>query len=232
MKTIGITQSDSKFHLYAPWMKGEDEKVEIITLSYDTENYEDLKKCDGIVLTGGIDTHPKFYNNNRLKYPLGPEEFNEKRDEFELKVFEYARQHNIPVLAICRGMQLVNCALGGDLIQDLEEGGKENHRKQNEFDDGIHEVYVDKNSLFYQVSKTEKGKVNSAHHQGLGTLANELMISAVSTDDVAEAVEYKDKMNKPWLLCVQWHPERLKIDDTIVPFSKNIRESFLQSIKK
>jgi putative glutamine amidotransferase len=232
MKTIGITQSDSKFHLYAPWMQGNDEDIRIITLSYTEQNLADLDTCDGIVLSGGIDTHPKFYNNSRLQYPLGPDTFNEPRDIFELAVFDYARKHHIPVLAICRGMQLVNCALGGDLIQDLEEKGKENHRKQTEFNDGIHEVYVDKNSMFYQVARVEKGEVNSAHHQGLGNIADELMVSAVSKDDVAEAAEYKDKTGKPFLLCVQWHPERLKVEETLVPFSKNIRQAFLESIKK
>ena len=232
MKVIGITQSDSKFHLYAPWMKAEDENIEIITLSYTEQNFEDLNKCDGIVLSGGIDTHPKFYNNQRTQYPLSPEEFNETRDLFELKIFEQSQKKELPILAICRGMQLVNIALGGNLIQDLEEKGKENHRKQNEFDDGIHEVYVNKKSLLYKISGVEKGKVNSAHHQGLGTIANVLMVSAVSTDDVPEAIEYKDKIQKPFFLGVQWHPERLKIMDTIDSFSKNIRESFLTSIKK
>lgn len=232
MKTIGITQSDSKFHLYAPWMQGDDKDIQLITLSYDTQNLDDLKKCDAIVLTGGIDTHPKFYNNNRIKYPGGPEEFNEPRDIFELKVFEYARDNEIPVLAICRGMQLVNCALGGDLVQDLQEAGKADHKKQGEFDDGIHEIFVNKNSLFYKITDRDKGEVNSAHHQGLGRIADELMISAVSKDDVAEATEYYDKTNKPFLLCVQWHPERLKIEDTVDAFSKNIRTAFLGSIKK
>lgn len=231
MKTIGITQSDSKFHLYGPWMQGDDKDIEIITLSYDDDNFEDLKKCDGIMITGGIDTHPKFYNNNRLNYPLGPEEFNEKRDIFELKIFEYAQKNDVPVLAICRGMQLVNCALGGDLIQDLEEAGKTDHKKQTQYDDGKHKVFVNKTSLFYKIAGLDKGEVNSAHHQGLGKIADELMISAVSIDDVPEAMEYYDKTNKPFLLCVQWHPERFKIEETMVPFSKNIRTAFLASIK-
>lgn len=232
MKTIGITQSDSKFHLYDPWIQGDDKDINIITLSYTEQNLMDLEKCDGIVLSGGIDTHPKFYNNSRYQYPLGPDEFNEVRDIFELKVFEYACEHNIPVLAICRGMQLVNIALGGNLIQDLEEGGRENHRKQNEFDDGVHEVFIDKDSLLYQIANIERGLVNSAHHQGLGNIADDLMVSAVAKDDVPEATEYKNKANKPFLLCVQWHPERLKIESTLHSFSKNIREAFLSSIKK
>ncbi len=231
MKIIGITQSDSKFHLYAPWIQGNDDGIKIITLSYTENNLEDLSKCDAIVLSGGIDTHPKFYNNSRYEYPLGPEIFNEARDIFEIKVFEYACSHHIPVLAICRGMQLVNIALGGTLIQDLEEAGRQNHRKANEFDDGVHEIFVDRESLLYQISETENGEVNSAHHQGLGTIADDLMVSAVSKDDVAEATEYKIKEGKPFLLCVQWHPERLKVNKTMLSFSQNIREAFLSSIK-
>jgi putative glutamine amidotransferase len=73
--------------------------------------------------------------------------------------------------------------------------------------------------------------VNSAHHQGLGTIADDLMVSAVSKDDVAEATEYKIKEGKPFLLCVQWHPERLKVNKTMLSFSQNIREAFLSSIK-
>jgi putative glutamine amidotransferase len=231
MKTIGITQSDSKFHLYAPWIQGNDANLEIITLSYTENNLEDLHKCDAIVLSGGIDTHPKFYNNDRYDYPLGPEIFNEARDLFEIKVFEFACSHQIPVLAICRGMQLVNIALGGNLIQDLEEAGRQNHRKANEFDDRVHEIFVDRESLLYQISEIENGQVNSAHHQGLGTIADDLMVSAVSKDDVAEAIEYKNKEGKPFLLCVQWHPERLKVEKSIQSFSQNIREAFLSSIK-
>jgi len=231
MKTIGITQSDSKFHLYAPWVKGEDEDIEVITLSYDTQNLEDLTKCDALVLSGGVDSHPRFYHNSRLDYPGAPKEFNEVRDEFELKVFEYARKKNLPVLAICRGMQLVNCALGGDLIQDLEEKNYNDHKRKGELEDGVHLINVEPGSFFYNIAKQSKGDVNSAHHQGLGKIADELKVTAVSDDNVPEAVEYKSNTNKPWFLAVQWHPERLATEDTKA-FSENIRISFLESIKK
>ena len=84
----------------------------------------------------------------------------------------------------------------------------------------------------YQIAKVDTGKINSAHHQALGKISDELMVSATSPDGVIEAAEYKDKTNKPFLLCVQWHPERFKAHHDVVPFSKNIREAFLESIKK
>jgi len=228
MITIGITESDTNFHHYAPWVKGEDEDIQVVVLSYTAQNLEDLKKCDGIVLSGGIDSHPKFYHNTRIDYPMGGQ-FNEARDEFELKVFEYAREHQLPVLGICRGMQMINIALGGDLIQDLEEQGKNNHRRMNEVD-GVHDIFVNPGSLFYSVVKTEIGRVNSAHHQALGKIADDLLVSASSEDHMPEAIEYKDKTGKGFLLCVQWHPERLDIRRGNVEFSKNIREAFLQSV--
>jgi|SRR5688572_7013063 len=229
MITIGITESDSRFHHYEPWLKGSDD-IHVITLSYKSQNLSDLEKCDGIVLTGGVDSHPRFYHNSRLDYPLA-DTFNEVRDEFELKVFEYARLNALPVLGICRGMQLVNIALGGTLIQDLEEAGKKNHRRMNDVD-GEHEIFVDKSSMMYAITGMEKGNVNSAHHQALGEIAGELKVTAVSEDDVAEATEYKDPEKNPFLLCVQWHPERMGKNSATAAFTKNIRKAFLDAVKK
>jgi putative glutamine amidotransferase len=133
------------------------------------------------------------------------------------------------VLAICRGMQLVNVALGGDLIQDLEESGKQDHRRHGDTDGG-HEVTTEANSLLYQVTGVSTGNVNSAHHQAVGRLSEELMPDCFSPDGVVEGAEFKDKAGEPWLLCIQWHPERMKDKDTN-PLSKNIREKFLEAVR-
>jgi len=229
MITIGITASEANFHNYEPWIHGGDATINIIILSHITGNLEDIKSCDGIVLSGGVDAHPKHYNNPRLDFPRAGI-FIEERDVFELQVFEYARLHHIPVLAICRGMQLINIALGGDLIQDLEDHGKNNHRR-TAAEDGLHEIYVDKNSFLFSIVQIEKGLVNSAHHQGLGRIAHELISCAASEDDIAEAVEYRHRADKPFLLGVQWHPERLDILKADEAFTKNIRDAFLTAIK-
>jgi putative glutamine amidotransferase len=225
---IGITASEARYENYPLWMKGSDEDIDVIKLSQ--ENAKDIKKCDGIVLSGGIDTHPKFYSNPRTDYPLAPEKFDVARDEFELSVFEYAQEKTIPVLAICRGMQLVNVALGGNLIQDIEEQHKNNHRRIG-FVDGIHEIAVNPNSLLHQITGVENGMINSAHHQGLDKIANNLAANSYSVDGIVEGIEWKIKEHKPFLLGVQWHPERLAQTEPENPFAKNIRLQFLKAVK-
>jgi putative glutamine amidotransferase len=227
MKRVGITTSDTNFQNYPNWIAGEG--VEIVQLSYTEKNTQDFDSCDGFVLTGGIDVHPVFYQNARVDYP-NTTVFNESRDLFEMQVFEFARQLNKPVLAICRGMQLVNIALGGNLIQDLQENGFENHRKGSERD-REHKIDVEPGTLLAQIAGVQQGFVNSAHHQGLDQIADELNVSAFSEDGVVEAIEYKDA-NKPFLLAVQWHPERMQIPASNLAFSQNIRSAFMEAMLK
>ncbi len=225
--TIGITNTDSRYENYPFWIAGNNPAITVIQLTPLNEG--ELVKCHGIILSGGIDTHPRFYNNELLDYPNAPIVFNEARDEFELKVFHYALETKLPVLAICRGMQLVNIALGGDLIQDIEAAGKNDHRRQEDVD-GMHDIRVVENSLLHEITCDYEGIINSAHHQALGAVAPELAVNAWSVDGIAEGAEWKDKAGKPFMLCVQWHPERLAILQPENPFTKNIRKKFLEAV--
>jgi putative glutamine amidotransferase len=227
MKRIGVTTSDTNFQNYPNWISGEG--VEVVLLSYEQKNTQDFDSCDGFVLTGGIDIHPDFYQNDRVDYP-NTTVFNELRDFFEMQVFEYARQQNKPVLAICRGLQLVNIALGGNLIQDLQENGFTNHRKGPD-GDREHKIEVKPGTLLAQIAGVQQGFVNSAHHQGLDQIAEGLTVSAFSEDGVVEAIEYKEA-NKPFLLAVQWHPERMQIPSSNLAFSQNIRSAFIDAMLK
>jgi putative glutamine amidotransferase len=227
MKRIGITTSDTNFQNYPNWISGDG--IEVVLLSYQEKNIQDFGLCDGFLLTGGIDVHPQFYQNSRVDYP-NTTVFSEARDLFEMEVFEFARQQNKPVLAICRGLQLVNIALGGNLIQDLQENGFKNHRKGPE-GDFEHNMVVKPGTLLAKISGTLSGFVNSAHHQGLDQIADELKVSAYSEDGVVEAIEYKDA-NKPFLLAVQWHPERMQIPASNLAFSQNIRSAFMEAMPK
>ena len=227
MKRIGVTTSDTNFQNYPNWISGEG--VEVVQLSYTEKNIQDFDSCDGFVLTGGIDVHPDFYQNDRVDYP-NTTVFNESRDLFEMQVFEYARQQNKPILAICRGLQLVNIALGGNLIQDLQENGFANHRKGPD-GDREHKIEVKPGTLLAQIAGVQHGFVNSAHHQGLDQIAEGLYVSAFSEDGVVEAIEYKDA-NKPFLLAVQWHPERMQIPASNLAFSQNIRSAFIDAMLK
>ena len=226
---IGVTFSEARYENYPKWIKGDDADIEIVELSWEKQNWDDIEDCDGIVLTGGIDTCPRFYENERTDYPNKPQNWNEARDEFEMHVFETALNFDHPVLAICRGLQLVNVSLGGDLIQDLEESGKNDHRRHGDVD-GQHTITITEGSLLAEVAQSTTGNINSAHHQAVGKISDELMVSAVSPDGVVEAIEWKVKEGEPWLLAVQWHPERM-VDKETNPLSKNIRERFIEAVK-
>jgi len=228
---IGLTFTESRWENYPVWVKDNDDNIEIVELHWEKHDKDEVwdlvEDCDGIVLTGGVDIHPRFYESERLQFPNGDGKFNEQRDEFEMHVFETALNFNLPVLAICRGLQLVNVALGGDLIQDLEEAGKKNHRRIEGVDDE-HAISVSENSLLSNVIGSTSANINGAHHQAIGRLSDELIATATSPDGVFEAAEWKDKTNEPWMLCVQWHPERMKDRETN-PASKNIRAAFIKA---
>lgn len=226
--TIGITETEAAYENYPVWIKGNDPEIEIIKLT--TGNIDDLLKCSGIVLSGGIDIHPRFYNNSRINYPNAPKSFNEVRDEFELEVFQTAQERDLPVLAICRGMQLVNVFMGGTIIQDLEENKKSNHRKHNDRD-GIHDIKIERYSLLFSICKNETGMINSAHHQGLEAIASELRVSAWSHDEIAEVIERKNWNSHPFFLGVQGHPERFAHFQPNNIFIHNIRLQFIEAVR-
>lgn len=223
---IGITDSETAYPNYPLWMTGADNHVEVIRLTPD--NFDAIHQCSGVVLSGGIDMHPRFYRNDRLDYPRRPEEFDENRDRFEMAVFEKTQLMQLPLLAVCRGMQLVNVCLGGNLIQDLEEIKKENHRKMDG-KDGVHHIDIQKDSLAKDLAGNVSDVVNSAHHQGLGMVADELAVSAWSPDGVPESVEWKSPGRKAFFLGVQWHPERVlnALPEDI--FGQKIRAAFLDA---
>ncbi len=229
--TIGITQSEARFENYQSWIHGGDQDIELITLSSEKQNTDDVKRCNGILLSGGIDVTPAFYNSQRTRYPHMPKNgWNRERDLFEMKVFQLAEENGLPVLAICRGMQLVNVFLGGSLVPDLEETGKEDHKRHKETD-VVHRVRITPGSLLSSVIKTDTGEVNSAHHQAVDAVSNLLLVNCLSADGVIEGVEWKDPNGKAPLLCVQWHPERMA-DKNNNPLSENIRNWFLSGAAK
>ncbi len=230
--SIGLTYTGSeiKHHNYVNWLKGND-NIEVVKLSADDHNLVKLLEMDGLVLSGGIDAHPKIYGSSITNYPNAPEKFNEQRDEFEIAVFNTALRQNIPILAICRGMQLVNCILGGDLKQDLGEEKNQIHRLINE--GKKHDIQIVSGSLLHSITNKEKDIADSAHHQCINHLGKGLLINAKSEDGIIEGIEWADKKGKTFFLGVQWHPERMymqQLDSSTL--SKNIRKYFLEEAGK
>lgn len=230
--TIGLTltEYEHKHHFYVNWLKGNDD-IDVIVFSVKDNNASKLEKCDGLVLSGGVDSNPKFYNG-KDEYPNKPENgWDTARDEFERSLYQSALDKKIPVLAICRGLQLVNIFHGGDLIQDLGEGNEKHKAVQEQDKENL--INVEPGTLLYEIAGVKEGKINSAHHQAINKVADSLIVNCKATDGTIEGTEWKDKKGKPFLLCVQWHPERmhkLQLQDT--PLSKNIRNRFIEEIKK
>src|SRR5690349_9128058 len=161
---IGVTDtlgSEHKFQKYLEWVRGGSQNVETITLSYAANNADTLSSCDGLVLTGGHDVDPRLYNG-----PLHHEKIvsvDRKRDDFEMKMLEGALQQGIPVLAICRGLQLANVYFGGTLVPDLEEAGYRSHRSADDVMEGSnHSVIVEPASRFSEITGTGIGMVNTS----------------------------------------------------------------------
>jgi putative glutamine amidotransferase len=225
--TIGIT-SCSKYENYEKWFT-QDPSIEVIMLSWKDRNFEDLKRCDGIVLSGGEDVHPKFYNKPEYLQMLDPKDVIEARDEFELKVIDEALKMQVPILGICRGLQIVNVYFKGTLIPDLPTVGKDKHEKDEGYDQR-HELTVQPGTILSKAVLVEHGEVNSAHHQAADKIGEGLIVSATSSNGVVEGLERKNPEEKPFLLLVQWHPERMKDADS--SFSKNIREAFMSEVRK
>lgn len=220
---IGITDCE-KFPNYEKWMLAEP-NVEVVRLGYHLPNFEDIKKCNGILLTGGEDVHPQFYNRPEL-VSYCDDDMDEQRDEFELLVTEYSQKNNLPLLGICRGLQVANVFFGGTLIPDLPSFGKFNHSKFYEGKDKYHNAVIDKNSQLGEITALEQGEINSAHHQSADRIGRGLVTSAISPDGVVEAIERKKADSGSFLLLVQWHPERMS--DQQSPLVKNIKHRFLE----
>jgi len=162
-----------------------------------------LAAVRGLVLTGGEDVAPARYG--AAPHPrLG--DVDPVRDAAELALIAAARARGLPILAICRGIQILNVALGGTLYQDLdsERPGPVPHNDET----GRHPVHVEAGSLLERTLGTRSASVNSRHHQAIRDLAPGLKAVAWADDGLIEGAEPSDA-KEPWMVAVQWHPEDL-----------------------
>jgi putative glutamine amidotransferase len=226
---IAITDNHrpkSYFDNYINWIHSVDPSVEFVKLSHHFDNARAVTEADALVLTGGGDVHPKYYGRPELIDRA--EEVNELRDEFEFSVIDQALDADLPILAICRGMQVLNVALEGSLIIDLPSAGYALHAVAD-LEEHRHMLNKVPHSLLELITGNGTHDVNSIHHQGIDKLGRGLMVSATSPDGVMEAVEWALKDRMPFLLGVQWHPERM--NDVQNPHARSIVEYFLREVK-
>lgn len=185
---------------------------------------EQLLNVQGLILSGGHDVDPHNYGEE-LEQKIGdvwPE-----RDVFDMRLLKFAEENNIPVLGICRGMQIINVAHGGSLYQDLSYR-KERTLKhsQNQTPTLVtHTVKADPNSQITNILGKDEFLTNSFHHQLVKDVAADFTVAAKCVDGVVEAIENKNAS----VIGVQWHPEMLH---RVVPFQNNLFKHIINNAKK
>ena len=191
----------------------------ILPVSDDEGIIEDyIALCDAFIFTGGKDIDPKFYNAEPQK---GLGETSTILDEYQLALLYKALNSKKPLLGICRGFQLLNVALGGTLIQDLDRLDYTlKHTQDTDPTDTSHKVIIEKKTKLSQLFEDEI-YVNSYHHQAIDKLGDGLIVAARAKDGIIEAIELSDH---PFCLAVQWHPEKMleKDDEMLVLFKRLI----------
>lgn len=162
-----------------------------------------LDFCDGILFSGGVDIDPVYYGEDILNNTV---EINEKRDKSELLLAKLAIEANKPILGICRGIQVLNVAMGGSLYQDLPSQLNLIHRQQGHGVEDGHYVNVIQGSPLHNILGEVRIKTNTYHHQSIKSLGKGFELIAESEDGVIESIYMP---SKKYVLGVQWHPELL-----------------------
>jgi putative glutamine amidotransferase len=194
----------------------------IIPIIISQENVEHVEEIcgilDGLIISSGEDVDPSFYKAlNLIKYDDNVKDLgshyhrsklmapNKKRDQFEISLYKAAKEKNIPILGICRGMQLINVAEGGTLYQELPAS----HISHFIEKDGwihYHNIELDKDSKVYEIFKISTYTISSIHHQGVDKLGNNLVASARAEDGLIEIIEH---MEKDFIVGFQGHIEHM-----------------------
>lgn len=180
---------------------------------------------DGVVIGGGEDIDPVRYGRDVLAD--GNVHVDHGRDSIDFPVFEDAWSAGVPVLGICRGLQVINVARGGTLVQDLplERPSEVSHRRPKEENRRDHPVRVEPDTRLGRIAGAREIDVNSRHHQAIEHPADGLIVSATAPDGVIEAVESGEGR---WLVAVQWHPENLR-DDAV---SLRLFGEFVEAVRE
>ena len=180
-----------------------------------------LERVDGVLLTGGEDVDPALYGQDRNEKCGEP---NKARDETEIALSLAARELGKPLLAICRGPQVLNVAFGGTLIQDIpsEFPGSLDHNADRERASRVHEVSIEPESLTAKAIGATKVSVNSLHHQSVRDVAPGFKVTATAPDGIVEAIEWAG--DDWWAMAVQWHPEEM--NDSPEPWDRGLFRAF------
>ena len=191
-----------------------------VELSDPEQAVQDALTCDGLLLPGGGDMDPKFYGQARIPACGEPNLLRDAAEPLLLRAFLAADK---PVLGICRGIQVMNAVLGGDLYQDIKPF---EHLPHNDHWAKVHTVTVRRGTLLSRILGQDTVLVNSQHHQAVDRVAPGFTLTALSEDGIVEAIEKPDAR---FCLGVQWHPEWLSDAD---PAMQSLFDAFVNACSK
>ena len=191
-----------------------------VELSDPEQAVQDALTCDGLLLPGGGDMDPKFYGQERIPACGEPNLLRDAAEPLLLRAFLAADK---PVLGICRGIQVMNAVLGGDLYQDIKPF---EHLPHNGHWAKVHTVTVRRGTLLSRILGQDTVLVNSQHHQAVDRVAPGFTLAALSEDGIVEAIE---KPDAGFCLGVQWHPEWLSDAD---PAMQSLFDAFVSACSK
>ena len=191
-----------------------------VELSDPEQAVQDALTCDGLLLPGGGDMDPKFYGQARIPACGEPNLLRDAAEPLLLRAFLAADK---PMLGICRGIQVMNAVLGGDLYQDIKPF---EHLPHNDHWAKVHTVTVRRGTLLSRILGQDTVLVNSQHHQAVDRVAPGFTLAALSEDGIVEAIEKPDAR---FCLSVQWHPEWLSDAD---PAMQGLFDAFVNACSK
>jgi putative glutamine amidotransferase len=212
---------------FTAWPAMGDTAIEMVSLYHVSRDSIDfyLSVASGMIISGGPDVNPALYGKESDKDRCG--RLDPGRDTLELKMIRYAVEHDIPLLCICRGHQILNVANRGSLVIDIPADYDTviNHAR------GKHMVRIVEETLLSEIVQYDSGIVNSSHHQAVELLAPGFRASAFAPDGIIEAIEPVNLSKHPFMLGVQWHPETM-IRESSSPLSVNIAVRFIKEVRK
>ncbi len=184
-----------------------------------------LSESSGIVLSGGPDVNPALYGKGDEIEKC--EDIDYRRDTLEIRMIRYAMAEKIPLLCICRGLQILNVSNQGTLIPDIATDYDTIIRHRGK--QSMHWVDVVEGSMLHRITQTIGDSVNSSHHQAVKEIASSFRSVAFAKDGLVEAITLADTSVHPFILGVQWHPERMSFEN---PLAGRIAECFIQEVRK